>query len=77
MYSIVIYKLVVGVPTEVRRIDGFKTKEEGLQRLRNIGHTWDYSMENWGHLIREDGKVVGQLNIFRHTYGVVDREVTP
>lgn len=73
-FTIQIYELQNGSPTVIRKIEGFTSKEEGMTRLRNIGHTWDYSMLNWGHLLNAAGEKVAQLNIWKHTYGVVDLE---
>jgi hypothetical protein len=74
MFKITITKWVYGVPTIIKTIEGFETKEEGMDRLRDIGHSWDYDLSCAGHLLDENGKKVGQLNIWQHTYGVKDLE---
>lgn len=74
MFKITITKWVNGDPTMVRTIEGFESKEDGMERLRNIGHTWDYNSDFAGHLYGPDGKEVGRLNIQRFTYGVIDVE---
>lgn len=73
-FTLRIHTWVNGVPTVVREIPGFKSKSDGIERLRSIGHYWDYNINYYGDLTDNSGKRVAQLNIWEYTYGVVDLE---
>jgi hypothetical protein len=72
MFTVRIGTWVNGAPTEVKRFS-VASKEEGLEALRNIGHSWVYNINYAGYLYEGD-KLLAILNIYQHTYGV--KEVT-
>lgn len=74
-YTIRISTWVEGVPTPVKLIPGFTSKAHGMERLRGIGHSWDYNINFVGYLQDENEKVVGVLHIWNNTFQVQDLEL--
>lgn len=68
MYTVEIGTWENGAPKTVKSFE-VSSKEEGVQALRNIGHSWDYNINYAGYL-KEDGKTVARLDIFQNTYSV-------
>lgn len=72
MFKIEITTWVNGDPTVVRTIVNIQTKEEGKEKLRSIGRSWDYNVDYAAYLLNADGEKVAQLNIWKNIFQVVD-----
>lgn len=78
MFTVRITEWANGAPIERRRTE-VNSKEEGMENLRALGHSWDLNPEHWdfppmaGYLY-QDEKIIGRLDVFKHTYHVYEVE---